>query len=409
MPNRVFVTGTGIISAIGTHTAECLGSLLDERTGIGEITLFDTIHKGRLPLAEVKKSTRDLLEMTGNPGSRDLTRTALLGMIAAKEAAVSAGIGDPGGFRTGLISATTVGGMDRSEGFYAQFLENSSKGRLIDIVNHDCGDSTERIARYLGIRDFVSTLSTACSSSANSILFAAQLIRAGLLDRVIAGGTDAVTRFTLNGFNTLMILDRNGCRPFDENRAGLTLGEGAAYLVLESEEAAKKPGKTILCELTGFGNANDAYHQTASSPEGTGATLAMQAALAMSGVDPSGIGYINVHGTGTQNNDLSEGIALEKIFGDRVPPFSSTKSYTGHTLGAAGAVEAVFSVLAIREKAIFPNLNFSTPMKELKIRPVTKLIRDAKVDHVLSNSFGFGGNNTALVFSEVGGSGKDPV
>ena len=409
MPHRVFVTGTGIISAIGTHTAECLGSLLDERTGIGEITLFDTIHKGRLPLAEVKKSTRDLLEMTGNPGSRDLTRTALLGMIAAKEAAVSAGIGDPGGFRTGLISATTVGGMDRSEGFYAQFLENSSKGRLIDIVNHDCGDSTERIARYLGIRDFVSTLSTACSSSANSILFAAQLIRAGLLDRVIAGGTDAVTRFTLNGFNTLMILDRNGCRPFDENRAGLTLGEGAAYLVLESEEAAKKPGKTILCELTGFGNANDAYHQTASSPEGTGATLAMQAALAMSGVDPSGIGYINVHGTGTQNNDLSEGIALEKIFGDRVPPFSSTKSYTGHTLGAAGAVEAVFSVLAIREKAIFPNLNFSTPMKELKIRPVTKLIRDAKVDHVLSNSFGFGGNNTALVFSEVGGSGKDPV
>jgi 3-oxoacyl-[acyl-carrier-protein] synthase-1 len=383
--------------------------LLDERTGIGEITLFDTIHKGRLPLAEVKKSTRDLLEMTGNPGSRDLTRTALLGMIAAKEAAVSAGIGDPGGFRTGLISATTVGGMDRSEGFYAQFLENSSKGRLIDIVNHDCGDSTERIARYLGIRDFVSTLSTACSSSANSILFAAQLIRAGLLDRVIAGGTDAVTRFTLNGFNTLMILDRNGCRPFDENRAGLTLGEGAAYLVLESEEAAKKPGKTILCELTGFGNANDAYHQTASSPEGTGATLAMQAALAMSGVDPSGIGYINVHGTGTQNNDLSEGIALEKIFGDRVPPFSSTKSYTGHTLGAAGAVEAVFSVLAIREKAIFPNLNFSTPMKELKIRPVTKLIRDAKVDHVLSNSFGFGGNNTALVFSEVDGSGKDPV
>jgi 3-oxoacyl-[acyl-carrier-protein] synthase-1 len=409
MPHRVFVTGTGIISAIGTHTAECLGSLLDERTGIGEITLFDTIHKGRLPLAEVKKSTRDLLEMTGNPGSRDLTRTALLGMIAAKEAAVSAGIGDPGGFRTGLISATTVGGMDRSEGFYAQFLENSSKGRLIDIVNHDCGDSTERIARYLGIRDFVSTLSTACSSSANSILFAAQLIRAGLLDRVIAGGTDAVTRFTLNGFNTLMILDRNGCRPFDENRAGLTLGEGAAYLVLESEEAAKKPGKTILCELTGFGNANDAYHQTASSPEGTGATLAMQAALAMSGVDPSGIGYINVHGTGTQNNDLSEGIALEKIFGDRVPPFSSTKSYTGHTLGAAGAVEAVFSVLAIREKAIFPNLNFSTPMKELKIRPVTKLIRDAKVDHVLSNSFGFGGNNTALVFSEVDGSGKDPV
>jgi 3-oxoacyl-[acyl-carrier-protein] synthase-1 len=231
-------------------------------------------------------------------------------------------------------------------------------------------------------------------------MFGAELIRSGRLDRVIAGGTDSVTRFTLNGFNTLMILDKNGCRPFDENRAGLTLGEGAAFLVLESEDVVAKDGKTVLAELTGYGNANDAYHQTASSPEGTGAFLAMSQALTMSGLKPDEISYINVHGTGTQNNDLSEGIAIERVFGERVPPFSSTKTFTGHTLGAAGAVEAVLSVLAIRHGLVYPNLRFETPMKELRIRPETRLIRDADIRNVLSNSFGFGGNNSTVILSK---------
>jgi 3-oxoacyl-[acyl-carrier-protein] synthase-1 len=290
--------------------------------------------------------------------------------------------------------------MDRSENFYKAYLENPSKGRLADVVNHDCADSTDRIARHAGIKDFVTTISTACSSSANTLMFGAELIRSGRLDRVIAGGTDSVTRFTLNGFNTLMILDKNGCRPFDENRAGLTLGEGAAFLVLESEDVVAKDGKTVLAELTGYGNANDAYHQTASSPEGTGAFLAMSQALTMSGLKPDEISYINVHGTGTQNNDLSEGIAIERVFGERVPPFSSTKTFTGHTLGAAGAVEAVLSVLAIRHGLVYPNLRFETPMKELRIRPETRLIRDADIRNVLSNSFGFGGNNSTVILSK---------
>ena len=162
-----------------------------------------------------------------------------------------------------------------------------------DIINHDCGDSTERIAEYTGISDFVTTVSTACSSSANSLMFGARLIKSGLLDRVVAGGTDSITRFTLNGFNTLMILDKDGCKPFDDNRAGLTIGEGAAYLILESEELVRKLNKTVLAELTGYGNANDAYHQTASSPEGKGAILAMEKALKVSGLKPSDISYIN--------------------------------------------------------------------------------------------------------------------
>jgi len=399
MSKRVFITGIGIISSIGNNAGETLSSLLSGKTGIGPITLLKTSLRGKFPLAEVKKPNEGLLEMVGQPGKKNFTRTALLGMIAAREALESAGITNIRAYHTGLVSATTVGGMDRSEKFYEQFVLDNRKGRLIDIVNHDCGDSTYRIAEYTGIRDFITTISTACSSSANAIMLAAQMIKAGMVDRVVAGGTDSVTKFTLNGFNTLMILDKDHCKPFDENRNGLTLGEGAAFLVLESEDLVIRDNKTVLCELTGYANANDAFHQTASSPDGTGAWLAMNGAITMSKLNPGQIDYINVHGTGTQNNDLSEGIAMERVFGEHVPPFSSTKSFTGHTLGAAGGVEAVLSVLAIRHGLIYPNLNFSTPMKELKIQPVKELVRNRKVKHVLSNSFGFGGNNSTLIFS----------
>ncbi len=400
MSKRIYITGIGIISAIGNNVPEVLSSLEAGKTGIGEITLFPTLHKGSIPIAEVKLSMEQLLTQAGQNGSEQFTRTTILGMIAAKEALSSAGIDDVNAFRTGLLSATTVGGMDRSEVFYKEFLRDPAKGRLKDIINHDCGDSTERIAIELGIRKLVTTISTACSSSANTIMFGADLIRSGKVDRVIAGGTDSVTGFTLNGFNTLMILDKRGCHPFDEHRAGLTLGEGAAYVVLESEEIVMKEGKQPLAELTGYGNANDAYHQTASSPDGTGAFLAMKKALNMSNLTPSDINYINVHGTGTENNDLSEGMALERIF-DPVPFFSSTKSYTGHTLGAAGAIEAVISILSIRNGMIFPNLLWSTPMKELKIKPITKLLSRQNILHVMSNSFGFGGNNSTLIISKL--------
>ncbi|MCX6281284.1 MAG: beta-ketoacyl-[acyl-carrier-protein] synthase family protein [Bacteroidetes bacterium] len=401
MGNRVVITGYGIISSIGINAAEVLQSLTEGISGIGGITRFKTIHKGKLPLAEVKKSDEELLELFGLTGKKkNYTRTSLLGIAAASQAVLMAGIKPGQKHRTGFISANTVGGMDRTEDFYPLFLENPSKGKLSGVINHDCGDSTDKIAGFLEIDDFITTISTACSSSANAIMLGAEMIKAGMLDRVVAGGTDAVTRFTLNGFNTLMILDKEGCRPFDENRAGLTIGEGSAFLVLEAEETALKEGKTIAGLLSGYGNANDAYHQTASSPDGIGAGLAMAKAIEMSGVVPGNISYINAHGTGTQNNDLSEGIAIQRLFGDNVPPFSSTKPYTGHTLGAAAAIEAVISLLSISHNCIFPNLRWITPMKELFIRPVACLQRDAGVEHVLSNSFGFGGNNSSLLFSK---------
>jgi 3-oxoacyl-[acyl-carrier-protein] synthase-1 len=217
----------------------------------------------------------------------------------------------------------------------------------------------------------------------------------------VVGGTDALTKFTLNGFNALMIVDKEGCRPFDEDRAGLTLGEAAGYIVLESEHLIKKNNKKIYCELKGYGNANDAYHQTASSPEGDGPFMAMKKTLDISGLSVDEIDYINAHGTGTPNNDLSEGKALIRLFGTHVPKFSSSKAYTGHTLGAAGGIEAVLSVLCIEHQMIIPNLHFATPITELGLVPETQFLQPVEVNNVMSNSFGFGGNVSSLIFSRL--------
>ncbi|MBN1416847.1 MAG: beta-ketoacyl-[acyl-carrier-protein] synthase family protein [Bacteroidales bacterium] len=399
MSERVFVTGIGIIAATGFDCKAAADALQQSKSGIGKITLFDTIYKDEIPVAEVKATNKELAEMAAQLEQGRFTRTALLGLIAARQALLHAAINDARQYRTGLISATTTGGMDRSERFYKEFLRDNRRGRLRDIITHDCGDSTERIADATGIKDYVSTISTACSSSANAILVGSQLIRNGMLDRVLVGGVDSFTLFTLNGFNCLMILDKNGCRPFDDDRNGLTLGEGAGFLVIESEKTVVKDNKPVLCEVSGYGNACDAYHQTASSPEGDGAYLSMKKALEMAKLEPGKIHYINAHGTGTKNNDLSEGKAIERLFQNVVPRLSSTKAFTGHTLGAAGAIEAVLCVMAIQHQWIYPNLCFNQPMKELHFSPVTDFQYDVPVHHVMSNSFGFGGNNTSLIFS----------
>ena len=400
MSKRVFVTGIGIISAIGFDVEGVIQSLKHQRTGIGTLSLIDSVYKNEIPVAEIKASNNELLEIA-NPGlPGNYTRTALLGLIAARQAVAQAHLDIPSLLKAGFISATTVGGMDRSEVFYKGFLANQSKGRLRNVAGHDCGDSTEKIADCLGIQGFLTTINTACSSSANAIMLGTRIIKQGKLDRVIAGGVDCLTLFTLNGFNTLMILDREQCRPFDENRNGLNLGEGSGFLVLESEEVVIREGKNILCEVKGYGNACDAYHQTASSPEGHGAYLSMQKALDVAQLAPADIDYINTHGTGTKNNDLSEGIAIESLFQHAIPPCSSTKSYTGHTLGAAGAIEAVLSILAMQQGWIYPNLNFSQQMHELSFTPVAGLKTNVTLHNIMSNSFGFGGNNSSLIFSD---------
>jgi len=401
MPKRIFVTGLGIITGIGNNPAQTKDSLFHLRTGIGKIQYLDSNLRDEIPASEVKFSLEECFILAGIPFTEGYSRNALLGIIAAKQAYLDAKVDKFPNLRTGLISATTVGGMDRCELYYEDFLANDSRNVYID--SYDCADSTEKIADVLHIRDYISTISTACSSSANAIQLGARMIRNGALDRVVAGGTETLTKFHLNGFNALKILDKQPCKPFDENRNGINLGEGAAYLVLESEESVLKTGNKVICELTGWGNSCEAFHQTASSPDGIGAYLTMKKAIKMSGLELSQIDYINAHGTGTDNNDVSEGRAIERLFGNNVPPVSSTKPYTGHTTSAAGATEAIISILCLLEQVIWPNLNFSEPMKELSFRPVKELIKDRKITNVMSNSFGFGGNDTSLVFSRYKG------
>lgn len=409
--NPVYIAGLGVISAIGRNVAENLLALESGEAGMQMIQYLETAHRGEFPLAEVKASNEELAALTGVKDRRGLapvnvSRTALLSFIAAKEAVESAGLqvgaGAPGRphLRLGMVSANTVGGMDKTEEFYRAFLENPKKGKLRDVVLHECGSITEWVADKLGISDHITTIDTACSSSANALFFAARLIRHGFLDAVVAGGTDSLTRFTLNGFNTLMILDREYCTPFDEDRRGLNLGEGAGYVLLVSERVAAALPAAPVARLTGFCNRNDAYHQTASSPDGRGSFMAMQGALESSGLQPSDIDYINLHGTGTPNNDLAEGLAIKRLFDPLYPPMSSTKSFTGHTLGASGGIEAVFSALSVQKDLIYPNLRWRTAMKELPFTPETSLIKDRPIKHVLSNSFGFGGNCSSLIFSK---------
>lgn len=398
MAKRIFITGIGIISAIGKDASEALESIKKAHSGVEKIQHLQTIHKGKIPLCEVKYSNAELAQMAYEGTTTKASRTTLLGVIAAKEAWRSAGSPSLGDGKTGVFSGNTVGGMDLTEHFYAEFMNDANAGDISTMRTHECADSTECIADSLGATGMVSTISTACSSSANSIMLGARMIKHGWLDRAIVGGVDALTKFTVNGFNVLQILDEQYSQPFDQNRRGLNLGEGAGFLVLESEDTAKK--EHILAELVGYANSNDAYHQTASSPDGTGAYLAMKGAIEVAGIAPEAVDYINVHGTGTSNNDLSEGIAIQRIFGEKIPKFSSTKAFTGHTLGASGGIEAVFAVLALQKGLIYPNLRFKTPIEALGggMIPETTLLENQPLRYILSNSFGFGGNTSSLVF-----------
>lgn len=394
---KIAITGMGIISSIGNNVEENYHALVNGKTGISTIENLETIHKDVIKVGEIKLTNLQLAQRLGLSSENNFSRTAMLGAIAAQQAVENAGIQNINEYRTGLISATSVGGMDMTEKYYYEYFENEACRKYIS--SHDAGDSSHKIAEYLGLKGLVTTVSTACSSAANAIMMGSRLIQSGQLDRVIVGGTDALAKFTINGFKTLMILSDTYNTPFDNNRKGLNLGEAAAFLVLESEEVVQKENKKVLAYVSGFGNANDAFHQTASSENGEGAFLAMQKALKLAHLKPSDIDYINAHGTATPNNDLSEGRAILRIFEENVPEFSSTKAFTGHTLAAAAAIEAVYSVLALQHNIIFPNLNFETPMEEFDLIPQTTL-KEKQINHVLSNSFGFGGNCSTVLFSK---------
>ena len=394
---NIAITGLGIICAIGNNSQQVLDSLVNRKTGVGMMKYLQSCHT-ELPVGEVKLSDDELKTLLGLPVESLYSRTTLLGAVAVKQAMADAGLSADmlAGKKVVLISGTTVGGMDVTERILADMREvlqtpNANRSTPIDYVKrHDCGSTTNEIAQICGLDCEVCTISTACSSAINSIIVGCEMLRSGEADLVIAGGSEALSKFHLNGFNTLHILDTEVCRPFDATRVGLNLGEGAAFVVLQKDKA---DGKAYI---GGYGNKCDAFHQTASSDDGEGAYLAMREALESSGIDKSQIDYINAHGTGTPNNDPSESVALKRIFGDDMPLVSSTKGFTGHTTSASGSIETVICVLAMQNNFVPVNYGFIL-VDEACIHPFEGDDKQHRMDYVICNSFGFGGNDSSLL------------
>jgi 3-oxoacyl-(acyl-carrier-protein) synthase len=381
----IVVTGLGIVSAVGRGEDATVDALRQGRSGLGRLTRFSSARCGDLPVAEVSEA-----EQTG-----DGPRTVALGRIALTDALASAGLDRSGLGEAGLAVGTTVGGMPESEVALAELLENHVANEAV-WLQHECAYLTDTLADEFGLEGPSHTVSTACSSGAEAIATAASLLRAGEAELMLAGGVDSICRLTLNGFASLLIVDPDGCRPFDRARGGMSLGEGAAFCVLETEAHARDRGASPLVRLAGSGNTCDAYHPTAPDPEGAGAEAAMRRALLAAGLEHGAVDYVNAHGTGTEDNDRAEGRALRRLFGAAVPPFSSTKRVFGHTLGAAGAIEAVVSILAITHGFLPGTPGFGEADPECRVVPLAQS-RVAQPAVVLSNSFG--GNNTVLCFS----------
>lgn len=394
---KVFVTGMGVISSIGKDIKKNSESLRNGNSGINKPKFFQSKYASSFFFGEVNISNRSLKEQLGLSEEKGLTRTDLFAFKAFDEAINDAKLSkeEISSFDTALISASTVGGMCLTDQLYEDANLKSESSEYL--ASYGCSAHTLRLIKKYNIKGFTNTINTACSSSANSIMFGSRLIKSGRVKRAIVGGTDSLAKYTVNGFNALKILSESPCKPFDEHRCGLTLGEGAAYLVLESEEVVSN--KNTYARVSGYGNANDAFHTSTISDNAVGVISAISQALKSAKIDPDKIDYINAHGTGTENNDFVELTGLSKIF-NKIPPYNSTKSYTGHTLGAAGAIESIFSILSIINNELYPSLNINTPISQFNLSPVKKYETGVDINYVLSNSFGFGGNCTSLIFSK---------
>ena len=348
------------------------------------------------PVAEIKISTEALKEKL-NAFEPGITRTTLLALHAIKETIADSRLTNEqvSSFDTALIGASTVGGMCLTDEMQRDAQKDTPGSEYL--ASYDYGSTCMYLQKRYSLNGPVNTINTACSSSANAIMFGARLIRSGKVSRAIVGGVDSLAKFTINGFNSLHILSPDLCTPFDEERKGLNLGEGAAFLVLEKEEDAT--GKKIYASVSGYANANDAYHASSLSEEGSGPYKAMSDALVSAKLDPAQIDFINAHGTGTENNDKVESIAMLRLFG-KVPAFASTKANIGHTLGASGALEALYCILNLVEQELYPGINFKNPIPETGLEPI-RMYQKTALTHIMSNSFGFGGNCSSLIFSKA--------
>lgn len=400
MKRKVVITGTGIVTALGTGREANRVKILAGESAIRDIKAFDSRkYRGKQGGEAQEFVTTDLHNLDG----RRLDRASHLLVHAAREALTEAGICDTIGSTRVLVSlGTTLGGMLSGQGFHAEVLEKGlHKARFSLLSDHLAGCQAMNLFREFRLGGDFRVLSDACASGTNAIGHAFRSLRSGEYDIAICGGYDTMSEFTFAGFNSLMVVSPGLCRPFDKNRNGLVLGEGSGILVLEELEHAIKRGATIIGEVKGYGESSDGYHMTSPDPSGKGAAAAICGALEDAGRPQ--IDYINAHGTGTALNDAVESRAIALAFGDRAAeiPVSSIKPMTGHLLGAAGAVEAIVALFAIKHKTAPPNINFETPDPECALNVVTGIHKQYDISTVISNSFGFGGSNAAIVFGEL--------
>ncbi|MEL7160097.1 MAG: beta-ketoacyl-[acyl-carrier-protein] synthase family protein [Bacteroidota bacterium] len=398
----IYITGMGMNCSLGWGAEEIHAALSnDARPGISEIEILNTRHRGTFPVGEIKRETDDLRTQVSNHRSGELNRTTILATLAVEQAVEQARHAHRVGGRFGLISGTTVGGMDATEDGYIDHVVGKVHPNNFFQLG-DCGYCAEYLADRLGGAAYLSTVSTACSSSLNAIGNAVQLLRAGQLDVAIAGGADALCRFTVNGFNSFMLLDRQRCRPFDATRSGINLGEGAAYFVLETESSLRRSGNRPIALIRGFGNHNDSFHPSSISPDGAGIQLAMGSALREAEVAPQEVDYILTHGTATPNNDASEGAAIHGLFAaDEVPDYVSLKSSFGHTLAASGAINTGVGITSILKGTKYANYNWSQSMPELTSGPLAETRSDQTINNVIINATGMGGYCSSMVISKA--------
>lgn len=400
---RLAVTGMGIICSIGRNQREVWQSIRESRAGIAKLTRFPGETFPTDIAAEVECDLDALLPMSRKQARR-LSRSDRLAVIAAAEAIAQANEGASAPLPTSraiVSTGTSTGGLLEGEDFY---FRRRARGRLRTppslVLQQPTSGPSDAVASVFGLGGGVISNATACASAGAAIGMAADYLRSRHADVALAGGSDALCRLTYSGFNVLQAVDAEPCAPFDAERKGITLGEGAAYLVLERWDDAVARGATILGELRGYGASCDAHHPTAPAEDGRGAEAAMRMAMTDGDAVADEIDYVNAHGTGTLLNDSAETRAIEATFGTRVP-VSSSKSYFGHTLGAAGAVEAVITLMALREQLAPPTLRLRHPAPDCTLDYIPHTPRPLTMELAISNTFGFGGSNVSLLFRRV--------
>lgn len=406
---RVVITGLGPVTPIGLGAAEFAAAQRSGKSGIGPITRFDASDLKVRIAGEVKA---DLSAFVSPPEAKRMDRVVQLAMAAADLAVTDSGLSheELAGERTGTLVGSGIGGMETFEAQTRVLVERgASRISPMFIPMMIANMSTGNVAMRYGATGPSSTVVTACATGSGSIGDAARIIQLGLADVMLAGGTEAaITPLSIGGFGNMHALTSShnddpeaASRPFAASRDGFVLGEGAAVLVLEELEHAKKRGARIYAEVVGYGTSADAHHITMPAPEGRGAQVAMRQALAAARIEPTQVGYINAHGTSTPANDLNETLAIKAVYGDHAYKLavSSTKSMTGHLLGAAGAVEAVAVAQALSDGILPPTLNVGAdPDPELDLDYIPEGARQQQVEYAMSNSFAFGGQNAVLIF-----------